>query len=401
MACLQFPRKVRPLLTRRPRFFVLKGGRGSAKSWSIARTLLLLGTQRQERILCCREYMVSLAASVHKLLCDQIVDLGLTGFYKVTQNSIIGLNGTEFLFAGLKTNIQSIKSMERLTIVWIEEAQTVSEESYQILLPTVRTEGSMILVSFNPCSEKDATWQRFCIDPPDDAIVIDLNWRDNPWFGKTLNAERLRDKERLDEEEYDWIWEGQIRRISNACIFRNRITVEEFTAPDRAQFLYGADFGHGVEGDPCALVRCYVQDKRLYVDYEAGGHELELDELPALYDTVPGSRKWKIRCDSSRPESITFLKKRGFQAIACDKWPGSVDDGIAHLKSYEQIVVHPRCTHLIEEFRLYSWKVDRVTNEILPIPVDKWNHFIDSLRYALSAHMRGKTSLDQWARLAS
>jgi phage terminase large subunit len=355
--------------------------------------------QEQHRFLCTREFQASIADSVLKLLEDKIHELGLSGFYKVQRNSITGINGTEFLFHGLRHSIQSIKSMEGITKCWVEEAQTVSQESWDILIPTIRKEGSEIIVTYNPENETDPTHVKFVTNQPPDCMLATMNWSDNPWLPKTLDDER-RHLEATDPEAADWIWGGNCRKISEACIFRNRVTVEEFETPERARLFFGADFGHGLDGDPCALVRCYVQGKRLFVDREAGGHELELDELPALYDTVPGSRQWRIRCDSSRPESITFLKKRGFQTVAADKWPGSVDDGIAYLKSFEQIVVHPRCTNLIKEFKLYSWKVDRLTKEILPIPVDKHNHFIDSLRYSLSAHMRSKTNLDQWAALA-
>jgi phage terminase large subunit len=394
---VKFPAKAQ-ILFRPARYKVLKGGRGSAKSHSVATYLLLAGMEQKHRFLCAREFQNSISESVLKLLEDKIQALNLGGFYQVQRNSISGVNGTEFFFHGLKTNIASIKSMEGITKIWLEEAQTVSQESLDIVIPTIRTPNSELLFTYNPQNDDDPVHKKFSINPPPDCLIAEMNWSDNPWLSRELNDERLWCLQNAPED-YDWIWDGQTRKISDACIFKNRVTVEEFTAPERARHFFGSDFGHAA--DPSTLVRCHVQGKRLFIDFEAYAHGLELDELPNLYDSVPGARQWTIRGDSSRPETISFLKKRNFQTVACDKWQGSVLDGIAFLKAFEQIVVHPRCPHMIDEFRKYSWKIDRITKEILPIPEDRNNHMVDALRYSLSAHMRGKTSLDQWAQLAS
>jgi phage terminase large subunit len=378
---------------------VLKGGRGSAKSWTIARILLLLGTQQPERILCAREYMASIKTSVHQLLVDQIRELGLSSFYRIGKSEIVGINGTQFFFGGLQ-NIESLKSVERLTTIWLEEAQTVSEYSYQTILPTLRSEGSSIWISFNPCNEKDPTWQRYVANPPDNCIVIDLNWRDNPWFTKTLNEERIRDKERLSEEDYNWIWEGQLRTISNACIFKGKFVVEDFPEADERQIHYlGADFGFAE--DPATLIRCHVRGDDLYIDYEMYKTGVELDSLAKEYDTVPGSRKWTILADCARPDTISYLARKGFRIRGAEKGPNSVEEGIRFLKSFRRIVIHPRCIHTTEEFRRYSYKTDKLTGEVTPLIVDDWNHAIDAIRYATSKiQKRNGTSIDQWAALA-
>lgn len=396
---LILPPKSAPLFAEpHKRFTSIRGGRGSAKSHTVATFLLLEGMKRQHRILCAREFQNSISESVLKLLQTKIAELGLSDFYEVQRNTIIGKNGTEFIFAGLRHNIQSIKSMEGITIVWLEEAQGISEESYQILLPTIRAEGSYIILTWNPNSENDPTWERFVTHLSSDCIDIELNWRDNPHWNATLEAERLRDKERLSDEDYEWIWEGKCRKLANSRIFPNKFIVEAFETPVTAHLRFGSDFGFAA--DPSTLVRCFEKDKNLFIDYEAYEHGVELDDLPAFYDQIPGSRRWIIYGDSSRPDTISHLQRKAFRIEPCIKGPGSVDDGIAFLKSYKQIVIHPRCKHTHEEFKNYSWKVDRITGEVLPVPVDNWNHIIDAVRYSLSPLIRNSgTSPEIWKLL--
>jgi phage terminase large subunit len=134
-----------------------------------------------------------------------------------------------------------------------------------------------------------------------------------------------------------------------------------------------------------------VKDDVLYVDREAFGHQVELDDTPALFDSIPTARKWPIKADSARPETISYVRRQGFPQLGpAEKWKGSVEDGIAALKAFRQIVVHERCPHIAKEFRLYSYKIDKVTGDILPIIVDKHNHGIDALRYALDGYIRGR-----------
>jgi phage terminase large subunit len=173
------------------RYKVLYGGRGSAKSWSVARALLMRGIQKRLRILCTREFQNSLADSVHRLLADQVELLQLSAFYTVGKSAILGANGTEFRFAGIRHNISKIKSFEGFDIVWIEEGQTVSKNSFDVLIPTIRKAGSEIWLTFNPELEEDDAWQRFVVGPARaDSIIRQVNWRDNPWFTDELRAEK-------------------------------------------------------------------------------------------------------------------------------------------------------------------------------------------------------------------
>lgn len=364
------------------------GGRGAARSWSFARALITIAAQRKLRILCTRELQTSIADSVYRLLCDQIELCGLSKLYKVQKNGIWSTVGSEFILnKGLRFNINEIKSMEGIDIAWIEEAQSVSEDSWSVLIPTVRKENSEIWASWNTGEESDPTNQRLVVNKSPDTHSVKLSYRDNPYFPEVLNKERLWLK-KVDPESYDHIWEGNYLRIGEASIFRNKYEVVEFEAPYGTKFYYGADWGFS--NDPTVLVRCYVKDFDLYIDHAVHGVGVELDEIPELFDTVPGSRDHEIKADSARPETISHIKHKGFSVVSCEKWNGSVKDGIAHMKSYRKIYVHPRCTPVIDELQHYSYKKDRKTNEILPIVVDKFNHCIDATRYALEERIKGE-----------
>lgn len=333
-------------------------------------------------MLCAREIQSSIADSVHKLLGEQINAMGLTRFYDIQKTRIIGANGTEFIFKGLRHNVQEIKSTEGIDICWVEEAQSVSEESWSVLIPTIREKDSEIWITFNPIEETDPTYQRFVVNPPPDSIVKFVSWRNNPWFPDVLRRE-LDYLKRVDFDAYRHIWEGETRTISDAVIFRGKVEVRPFeTPPDVERFFYGADWGFSQ--DPTVLVRAFVIDRTLFVDHEAYGIGIDIDKTPELFDRVPESRKWPIFADSARPETISYMKRAGFNISSAPKWGGSVEDGIAFLRSYEKIVVHERCRHFAEETRLYKYKVDQRTGEVLPVIVDAHNHAIDALRYALS-----------------
>jgi len=225
IANAEFPIKLEGLF-KKSRYKVLHGGRGGAKSWGIARALLILGAKNPIRILCAREFMTSMRDSVHKLLCDQIESLGLLNFYEITQASIRGKNGTEFAFVGLKNNVANVKSYEGIDICWVEEAQTVSRLSWNILIPTIRKAGSEIWVSFNPELETDETYQRFVANPPEDCITMRVNWYDNPWFPDTLRMEKDALKQR-DEEAYNQVWEGLCRQTVDGAIFAKEMQAAE------------------------------------------------------------------------------------------------------------------------------------------------------------------------------
>ena len=368
------------------RYKVLYGGRGSGKSFSCARVLLGKGFESPIRILCAREIQRSISDSVHKLLCTQIDEMGLGGFYMITRDTIRGTNGTEIIFKGLRSNPQEIKSTEGIDICWVEEAQAVSAESWDVLIPTIRKPNSEIWLTFNPLDESDPTFQRFVLNAPDDALVRKVNYDENPYFPEVLKREMEWLKAR-DYESYLHIWEGEVRKHSNAVIFAGRFRVEEFETPKDARFYQGVDWGFAQ--DPTALIRCYIKDRTLYIDREAWGVGVDLDETPALFDTIDTARSWPIKADNARPETISFMKRRGFHISGAKKWAGSIEDGIEYLKSLD-IVIHPRCRHTIDEFNHYSYKVDKQTGDVLPVVVDAWNHCIDALRYSQDGLIKGR-----------
>lgn len=215
------PAVLEPLFTP-SRYKVLYGGRGGAKSWSIARTLLILGAQSKLRILCAREFQSSIADSVHKLLSDQIAEMGMSGFYTVEKATIYGINGTEFRFAGIRTNIGAIKSFEGIDIAWVEEAANVSKASWMTLIPTIRKEGSEIWVSFNPELEADETYQRFVVKPPSGCVPIKIGWQDNPWFPDTLRKE-MEDLRERNEDDYAHVYGGDCKHALEGAVFAKEL----------------------------------------------------------------------------------------------------------------------------------------------------------------------------------
>jgi phage terminase large subunit len=223
----EFPEKL-GLLFQPARYKVLYGGRGGAKSWSVARALLIIGAQRPLRVLCARELQSSIADSVHKLLSDQVQVLGLQNFYEVQRASIRGINGTEFSFAGIRHNVGSIKSYEGVDVCWVEEAQNVSKSSWETLLPTIRKEGSEIWITFNPELDSDETWKRFVVNPPPGALIQKITWRDNPWFPAPLQAE-MEHLRATDRDAWLCIWEGNTRHVLDGAVYARelRAAVEE------------------------------------------------------------------------------------------------------------------------------------------------------------------------------
>ena len=226
IAQAEFPQKL-SILFDPARYKVLYGGRGGAKSWGVARALLIIGARKATRILCAREFQTSIKDSVHKLLSDQIFAMGLQDFYEITQTAIRGKNGTEFSFAGLKNNVANIKSYEGCDIAWVEEAQTTSKMSWNVLIPTIRKEGSEIWITFNPELETDETYKRFVVNPPQNSIVQRVNWSDNPWFPETLRLEKDALYAR-DREAYNTIWEGVCRQTVDGAIFAKEMQQAEF-----------------------------------------------------------------------------------------------------------------------------------------------------------------------------
>jgi phage terminase large subunit len=377
-------------LSKAARYHVFYGGRGSAKSHSIARYLICAALSEPLKILCTRELQNSIGDSVHKLLVDLIVNHNLESWFTIKNNEIDVYNGGQFIFKGLAHNIDSIKSTEGVDICWIEEADKVSQSSWDILIPTIRKPASRILISFNPNRLTDPVYQKFVVNQAPDAIVTEVTHADNPHFPDVLKREMEYCKA-VDYDKYLHIWEGKLRTHSEALVFNRKYVVEEFEAPPGETLRYGADWGFAK--DPTTLVRCFVSGRNLYVDYEVYGHGIELTELDALFRHVPNSDRWPILADNARPETISYMKNQGWKIDAAPKWQGSVEDGLEFMRSFEKIIIHPRCKNTIKEFSNYSYKVDKRTGEVLPLVEDDNNHTIDAIRYALSNLIKRKVTI--------
>ncbi|MBG3131738.1 PBSX family phage terminase large subunit [Proteus mirabilis] len=400
VARIEIPPKLIPVFEGNYRYRCSHGGRGSAKTRTFALMTAIRGYMAAMNgqsgvILCAREYMNSLEESSMEEVKQAIRSVPwLNDFYELGEKYIrTKCRSVNYVFAGLRHNLDSIKSKARILIAWVDEAESVSEIAWTKLTPTVREAGSEIWVTWNPERDGSATDKRFRKNPPDNAIVVEMNYGDNPWFPSVLEEERLSDQERLDSATYAWIWEGAYLENSDKQVLANKYVVKSF--PDDLwqkadRLLFGADFGFAK--DPNTLLRQFILNECLYIEYEAYGIGVELDHMPAFYDKIPESRKWPIKADSARPETISYLKRQGFNISAAKKWQGSVEDGITHLRGFKQIIIHPRCKETAKEARLYSYKTDRITGEVLPVIEDKNNHCWDAVRYGLDGYITQKSN---------
>lgn len=367
------------------------GGRGSAKSYTAALMVAVYGYQSPLRILCTREFQASIKESFHAELKAAIANVPwLSAHYDVGVDYLRGRNGTEFIFRGLRHNTGSIKSLAKIDLTIVEEAEDVPEDSWLALEATVfRQPKSELWAVWNPRADGSPVDKRFIKNPPHNALVAKVNWSDNPFFPAGLDLLRRREQERLDPATYAHIWEGEYLSNSAAQVLAGKVRVAEF-APDKTWDgpYQGIDWGFAK--DPTAAVRCWIHDDRLWIEYEAGKQGLELDATASyLCERIDGFAHYTTRADNARPESIRHVNTHGLpRVVPAAKGKGSVMDGIAHLRSYREIVIHPRCSETIREARLYSYKKDRQSGDILPEPLDEYNHYIDALRYALEPVMK-------------
>jgi len=396
------PPKLVPVFQGEARYRGAYGGRGSAKTRSFATMAAIRGLKFAKAgisgiILCAREYMNSLDDS-----SMAEVKTAINAIPWLADNYVIGekfirtkCGRVEFKFAGLRHNLESIRSKARILILWVDEAEAVSEGAWQVTEPTIREEQSEIWVTWNPKLDGSPTDKRFRKYADNDYKIVELNYGDNPWFPDVLRKLMERDKRR-DYDAYKHVWLGGYETRSDALVFKNWRT-DRFDTPDGTRFYHGSDWGFA--NDPTALVRCFIEGDTLYVDRECVAVGCDIENTPALFagsdlkdpprwknpNGYPGIKtalKWPIVGDSARPETISHMRNKGFNMKPAIKGQGSVEDGISFLQGYD-IVVHERCTNAIREFGSYSYEIDKHTEEILPKIKDENNHIIDALRYAL------------------
>lgn len=404
---IQTPSWALPIFENHYRYVGIKGGRGSGKShfaaeWCIE-DLILNPTHRG---VCIREMQNSIRDSSKTLLQDKIKKMGVSHLFRITESEIkrivSGQETGRIIFKGMRdTTADAIKSLEGSNWAWVEEAHSLSAKSWRLLRPTIRSENSQIWCTWNPEHPTDPVDSFFVNEPRDNKICIHVNYTDNPFLPQTLLEEAEEDREH-DYEVFKHVWLGSYNERSEARIFNKRIYVKEFEIDHTfGTPVQGLDFGFSQ--DPTAVVRVYIKDDFLYVSHGVGGVGIELDDtvnvinngLPGKCEGIPNFSKYPTYADSARPESISYLKRKGLpRLLPCDKWPGSVADGISFIKSYQGIIIHPRCKQLIKELDLYSYKIDKNTGEITDIIIDKWNHYIDALRYALCKIIQRGKKLD-------
>lgn len=394
---IELPEKVQPVATEKARYKIMFGGRGSGKSWSFAMIAIIKAYQRKTRFLCVREYQNSISDSVHKLLVDTIWRLKLHNHFHITNNGIKCVkNGSEFIFKGIRKNIDEIKSTEGIDVCWASEAAAVSQYSWDVLLPTIRKPESEIWMDFNPHLESDATIQNFVYNQRPDSIVVYINYFDNPWCPQVLIDEADYCKE-TDLDKYEWVWLGKCRKMTKDSVFGDKVLVKEFETPPlsavyQGRYFFGADWGFS--RDPTVLIRMFIMDECLYIDQEMSGVGIEIVDLPHRFREVEESSKWKIYGDNARPETISHLRHiGGYNIHPAKKWKGSVEDGVEYLRSFKKIIIHPKCKLSVNDFSLYSYKVDKNTDEILPVLVDADNHAVDAARYGLDDYIGKRVSI--------
>lgn len=376
---IQTPRAFLPLLGP-SRYKAAHGGRGGGKSHFFAELMVEENIYSKLDNVCLREVQKSLEFSVKKLIEQKIAKLNAGDYFEVQDKRILTKKGGIIIFEGLQNHTKdSIKSLEGFDRAWGEEAQSFSQRSLNILRPTIRKPGSEMWFSWNPGKPTDpidAFFRGETHHP--DATIIEVNYDGNPWFTDEMRADMEYDRRR-DPDMYAHVWLGQYEARSEARVFHNWI-IEEFERPEGTIFRLGADWGFA--SDPSVLVRCSIEGNILYIDHEAYMVGCEIVHLPDLFSRVPQSTKWFITADSARPETISHMRKNGYPKInAALKGKNSLAEGVEFLKSFD-IVVHPRCRHAIDELTNYKYKVDPMTDAVLPVLEDKHNHVIDALRYA-------------------
>mgnify|MGYP000726991621 CR=1 FL=1 len=384
---IETPEVFEPLLAP-ARYKGAHGGRGSGKSHFFGELWLEENVAGKLDCVCLRETLKSLEFSVKKLLESKIEQFNVGSYFDVQDRRILSKHGGVTIFEGMQNHTaDSIKSLEGFDRAWFEEAQNASDKSLTLLRPTIRKPGSQMWFGWNPDLNTDPI-DALLRGPylPPNAVVVQANYLDNPWLPAELREEMEYDRKR-DPDKYAHVWLGEYRRNSEARVFRNW-TIEEFDIDPKAIMRQGADWGFSV--DPTVLVQCWIEGRKLYVPHEAYRVGCEIVDTPSLFMTVPESERWPIVADSARPETISHMQKNGFPKImSAIKGAKSLEEGVEFLKSFD-IVVHPRCKHLIDELTLYSYKTDPLTGQVLPILEDKDNHVIDALRYACEGARRAR-----------
>lgn len=364
----------------------LFGGRGSGKSHQIGEALVAISAHQSKRIVCGRQFQNSINDSVKDLIEQKIHKLNVRDGFKITDREIKhNSTGSRFSFIGLDRNPDSQKSLEGVDIFWGEEAHTFNERSMEIIVPTIRKPWSEMWWSWNPRFKTDPVDNLFRGgEPPKNSFVQEVHYYDNPYFYQTELPAEMETMKMRRPKRYEHVWLGKYDENADAIIFNNT-SVGLVDVPLNVRPVYGLDFGFS--GSPDAVIKAYVlhEEGIIYIAAESFGH-VSTKDLPELIQEIPGARTSLIRADSARPETIDYLVNCGMNVIKANKPAGSVMAGIKWLQGFD-IVINPECKNMIEEARMYMFKVDPL-GKPLNIPVDAYNHGWDALRYACEEEMK-------------
>jgi phage terminase large subunit len=332
--------------------------------------ILLLMRKKKIRVLACREIQMSIKASVHQLLVNIIYENAWQYEFKVTQASIIHIDtGSMVTFAGLKNNPESVKSTEGLDLVFIEEAQTISEASMRLLIPTVRKPGSEIWMAMNPRYATDYVYQRFIVHGDKNVMNIQVNWSDNPWFPEVLRQEMEYDKER-DYGYYLHTWEGQLRPYGARPAFAPDALVWIGTELSSEPDIYGLDLSYSGT-NALTGISTSEDGSILNVHSAAASTKVSLQKMRDWLGEIDNT----IVVDSARPEVIQLLRDQGYTVRGSKKGAGSVLRGIDKLNKFREIRFYAGTEEAYEEMS----KLGFDDNENLIGDRD----FCDSIRYAV------------------
>lgn len=375
---IEIPREYQRLFDKDWREAAIYGGRFSLKSHTVARYLLIRARMGKTRVACFREFQNSIAESSHQLLKD-LIDLYDMRDFKVTDNAIVNtVNGSDFLFKGLHNNEQSIKSIEAIDIAWIEEAQTVSKESIEVLTPTVRNTGSQIIYTYNRLMEDDPVHTRLVIEGRPNTLVINCNYDIAIKYGMMSDAilAEIEDDKKNRPSLYRHKWLGEPNSLDQK-VFKEWAIIESVPHEARLERI-GLDFGYSQ--DPTAIVAVYYHNGGYLLDEITYSKGLSNKQIADILLNQPRAL---VVADSAEPKSIDELRSHGINVIPAQKGPGSIMQGIQSVQA-QRISVTKHSLNVIKEYRNYMFIKDKKTGRILNEPDELWNHAMDAIRYAIS-----------------
>jgi phage terminase large subunit len=374
MKTIEIPVEYKRLFDTDWREAAIYGGRYSLKSHSVARFLLIRARAKKTRVACFREFQNSIVESSYQLLADLIKEYELHDF-QCTDNAIVNtINGSDFLFKGLHRNEQSIKSIEGIDIAWVEEAQTVSKESIEVLTPTIRKPKSQIVYTYNRLLDDDPVHQRLVVEGRPNTLVINVNYDIAMKYGMMPDVIRteIEDDKAKRPSLYKQKWLGE-PHTSESKIYKGWVIVDD--VPHEARlFRRGMDFGY--TNDPTTIIAGYKFNDGYILDEELFQRGMTNNMIA---DTLKNYSPCLVKADSAEPKSIEEIRQYGINIVPVIKGKDSVRQGIQYVQD-QRISVTKRSVHLLEEYRKYFWQTDP-DGKIINEPMDAWNHTMDAIRY--------------------